>query len=77
MTWEEVIARLRILDAKQWKEIFHDIDDIEQIQTICNAAHCFVEQFCENERVNLYEEWKQIDDARRAREYKSDNERPY
>ena len=71
---------LRIMDEKQLNELFHDLDDIDAVERIANAAYDYLEQYnlaLNKEKQSEYEDWKAQDDAQRNRDHKIDNQRPY
>ena len=75
-----LIYKLKHMDEKQLLELFIDMEDLETVERIADCAYHFVENFhIENEeiakeldRMSAEQDAKEVDDARRIREYKSD-----
>lgn len=99
--YEDMIENLKNMDGKQLTELFHDIEDIQQVERIAEHAYLRVLAHEKKKNANCHSigkghgfglqggkcidcgfdssesrEAREIDDARRGREYKSDK-RPY
>ena len=69
-----MLKRLELMNKKELIELFHDMENIESIKRISEAASSFLENYvhpdddqCEHEWVD----WKRQDDAQRYRDIKS------
>lgn len=74
-----------VMDEKQLIELFHDIVadfGIAAVERIADTAYYFIDDVyewrdVETNRISDDEDARQVDDARRAREYEIDNRKPY
>lgn len=68
-----LLIKLKSMDEKQLLEMFHDIEEIEIVQRISDAAYHFCENYEDPEEKGEHEwvDWKRQDDAQRYADIKS------
>jgi len=79
--YERMVSFLRVGGEDNLRELFHDIDDIKAVIRIAEEARDFCDDYGWTEKVadkiSQDEDAKEIDDAQRLRDHKSDDRRPY
>lgn len=81
--YAKILHSLAIYDKSQLEQLFIDlvaVAGIEQIENIANQADKFIDNYIdpdEHYQQSEQQEWKEIDDAMRFREWKSDQNTIY
>ncbi len=78
-TYEILVKTLRIMDSKQLKELFYDIDDIQVMRRIADTSYNFCAEYIPPEPTEYekeeYEEWAEDDLLRRNAERHEENQK--
>ncbi len=91
MKYEDMIKKLKSMEATQIAQFLSDIDDINTIKLIATVAAYYIEEYYKElnlasvstcnklirEELSQDQDAKDLDDSQRLRDHKSSERRPY